>query len=130
MPDPAKPIVRLERPTKEKQQAKKKTPPVQDPIIKLAIRLNEGVNEALRSLIRYRGDLSVMAIEALESVDLGSVALVSVEEKMVRDTTISLPRPLHKKLKTIAEDRDTSMNILVNTGLAYWLAKKGSITLR
>jgi len=97
---------------------------------KLAIRLNEGVNEALRSLIRYRGDLSVMAIEALESVDLGSVALVSVEEKMVRDTTISLPRPLHKKLKTIAEDRDTSMNILVNTGLAYWLAKKGSITLR
>lgn len=130
MPDPAKPIVRLERPTKEKQQAKKKAPPVQDPIIKLAIRLNEGVNEALRSLIRYRGDLSVMAIEALESVDLGTVALVSVEEKMVRDTTISLPRPLHKKLKTIAEDRDTSMNILVNTGLAYWLAKKGSITLR
>ena len=29
-----------------------------------------------------------------------------------------------------AEDRGTSMNILVNTGLAYWLAKKGSISLR
>ena len=129
MPDPSKPIVRLERPTEDKKQ-KKKAPPAQDPIIKLAIRLNEGVNEALRSLIRYRGDLSVMAFEALESVELAIVPLVSVEEKMVRDTTISLPRPLHKKLKKIAEDRGTSMNILVNTGLAYWLAKKGSISLR
>jgi len=129
MPDPSKPIVRLEHPTDNKK-AKKKAPPVQDPIIKLAIRLNEGVNEALRSLIRYRGDLSVKAIEALETVDLATVALVSVEEKMVRDTTVSLPRPLHKKLKKIAEDRGTSMNILVNTGLAYWLAKKGSISLQ
>ena len=129
MPDPSKPIVRLERPTEDKKQ-KKKAPPAQDPIIKLAIRLNEGVNEALRSLIRYRGDLSVMAIEALESVELAIVPLVSVEDRMVRDTTISLPRPLHKKLKKIAEDRGTSMNILVNTGLAYWLAKKGSISLR
>lgn len=128
MPDPSKPVVRLEQPSGVKK-AKKQTAPAQVPIIKLAIRLNEGVNEALRTLIRYRGDLSVMAIEALESVDLGTVALVSVEEKMVRDTTISLPRPLHKKLKTIADDRDSSMNVLVNTGLAYWLAKKGAIIL-
>lgn len=129
MPDPSKPVVRLEQPTAVKK-AKKKGTPAQEPIIKLAIRLNEGVNEALRTLIRYRGDLSVMAIEALESVDLATVPLVSVEEKMVRDTTISLPRALHKKLKKIADDRGSSMNILVNTGLAYWLAKKGSINLR
>ncbi|MBY0504011.1 MAG: hypothetical protein K2X03_08875 [Bryobacteraceae bacterium] len=129
MPDQTKPVVRLERPT-ESTKAKKAAPPAQDQIIKLAIRLNEGVNEALRTLIRYRGDLSVMAIEALESVDLVTVTLVSVDEKMVRDTTISLPRPLHKKLKKIAGDRDSSMNILVNTGLAYWLSKKGAITLR
>jgi hypothetical protein len=128
MPDPSKPVVRLEQPTAIKKA--KKATPAQEPIIKLAIRLNEGVNEALRTLIRYRGDLSVMAIEALESVDLSVVPLVSVEEKMVRDTTISLPRALHKKLKKIADDRGSSMNILVNTGLAYWLAKKGSITLR
>ena len=129
MPDPSKPVVRLEQSTAIKK-AKKKATPAPEPIIKLAIRLNEGVNEALRTLIRYRGDLSVMAIEALESVDLAAIPLVSVEEKMVRDTTISLPRALHKKLKKIADDRGSSMNILVNTGLAYWLAKKGSITLR
>jgi len=129
MPEPTKPIVRLEPPTGTKK-AKKVAAAEPIPIIKLAIRLNEGVNEALRTLIRYRGDLSVMAIQALESVDLAAVALVSVEEKMVRDTTISLPQPLHKKLKKIADERDSSMNILVNTGLAYWLEKKDAITLR
>jgi len=129
MPEPTKPVVRLEPPTGTKK-AKKVAAAAPVPIIKLAIRLNEGVNEALRTLIRYRGDLSVMAIQALESVDLATVALVSVEEKMVRDTTISLPRPLHKKLKKIADERDSSMNILVNTGLAYWLEKKGAIILR
>jgi hypothetical protein len=94
-----------------------------------AIRLNEGINEALRTLIRYRGDLSTMALEALEGVDLTRAALVSAEERMVRDTTITMPRVLHKKLKKIAEDRDSSMNILVNTALAHWLAKKGALRL-
>jgi hypothetical protein len=98
--------------------------------LKLAIRLNEAVNDALRSLIRYRGDLSGMAIEALTTADLTAARLVSVEEKMVRDTTITIPRALHKKLQKVAEDRDTSMNILVNTGLAYWLAAKGALKLR
>lgn len=124
MPDSSKPVARLEQPTPIKK-AKKKAASEPEPIIKLAVRLNEGVNEGLRSSIRYRGDLMVMALEALESVDLATVALVSVEEKMVRDTTISLPRPLHKKLKKIADDRASSMNILVNTGLVYWLAKRG-----
>jgi len=98
--------------------------------LKLAIRLNEGVNDALRGLIRYRGDLTGMAIDALTSVDLESAGLVSIEEKMVRDTTITIPRSLHKKLKKIANDRGTSMNILVNTGLAHWLAQKGALKLR
>lgn len=53
--------------------------------------LREGVNEALCALLRYLGDLSVMAIKAHESVDLAAVPLVSVKEKMVRDTTISCP---------------------------------------
>lgn len=109
---------------------KKKTVPAQDQTIKLAIRLNENINDALRSMIRYRGDLSNMAVEALTSVDMDRVALVSAEEKMVRDTTISMTRGLHKKLKKIADDRGTSMNILVNTGLAHWLASKGALKFR
>lgn len=109
---------------------KKKSAGAVEHTLKLAIRLNEGVNDALRGLIRYRGDLSAMAIEALTTVDLGTVALVSVEEKMVRDTTITIPRAVHKKLKKISTDRETSMNILVNTALAHWLAEKGALKLR
>jgi len=129
MDDAQKPVVRLESSSAVKKSRKKTVTSAQVQTIKLAIRLNEGINEALRTLIRYRGDLSIMALEALEAVDLTRVALVSAEEKMVRDTTISMPRPLHKRLKKIADDRGSSMNILVNTALAHWLAKKGALRL-
>jgi hypothetical protein len=52
---------------------------------------------------------------------------ISAEERMVRDTTITMSRQLHKRLKKIADDRNTSMNILVNTALAHWLASKGAL---
>jgi hypothetical protein len=107
------------------KSAPEKTPEV----VKLAVRLDEGINDALRERIRYRGDLAAMAVEALETVDLANVALVSAE-RMVRDTTISMPVKLHRKIKKIADDRGTSMNIAVNTALAHWLATKGAIRLR
>lgn len=119
--------VRLEGGT---AKPKKKAADQRENTLKLAIRLNEGVNDALRTLIRYRGDLSAMAIEALSTVDLESAGLVSVDEKMVRDTTITIPKALHKKLKKVSETRDTSMNIVVNTALAHWLAGKGALKLR
>ena len=129
MTDSSKPIVRLQPSSAVKKAQKKTVPENKDQTIKLAIRLNEGINEALRTLIRYRGDLSTMALEALDTVNLTRAALVSVDERMVRDTTISMPRLLHKKLKKIADDRDSSMNILVNTALAHWLSKKGALRL-
>jgi hypothetical protein len=119
--------VRLEGGT---AKPKKKAADQRENTLKLAIRLNEGVNDALRTLIRYRGDLSAMAIEALSTVDLESAGLVSVDEKMVRDTTITIPKAIHKKLKKVSETRDTSMNIVVNTALAHWLAGKGALKLR
>jgi hypothetical protein len=125
-----KPLVRLEENRSTKKTRKKVQPTPKDQPIKLAVRLSEGVNEALRSLIRYRGDLSTMALEALDTEEIARLPLVSSMERMVRDTTISMPRKLHKKLKDIAEDRDTSMNILVNTALAHWLAKKDLLRLQ
>lgn len=70
-----------------------------------------------------------MAMEAIGTVDLHRVSLVSAEEHMVRDTTITMPLTLHRKLKEIAAERATSMNILVNTALAYWLAGKDLLRL-
>ncbi len=129
MTDSQKPFVRLEKSSATKKARKKAVAEPKDLNIKLAIRLNEGINDALRTVMRYRGDLSAMALEALGTVDLTRVAMVSVEEKMVRDTTITMPRTLHQKLKKIAADRDSSMNILVNTALAHWLAKKGELRI-
>jgi len=123
-----KPTVRLESGTTGTKKKKAAAPTDQN--VKLAIRLNEAVNDALRGLIRYRGDLSAMAIDALTSVDLESAGLVSSEEQMVRDTTITLPKTLHRKIKKIAEDRGKSMNIMVSSALAHWLAKKGALKLR
>lgn len=121
--------VRLESgPTRKK--ARKKAAAAEEQTLKLAVRLNEAINEALRSLMRYRGDLSGMAIKALNSVDLESVPLISADEKMVRDTTITLTKAIHRKIKKIAQDRGSSMNIVVNTALAHWLAQKGALKLR
>ena len=121
-------IVRLEGGTPRPKD--KKVGESKDLTIKLAIRLNETINDVLRTMIRYRGDLSNMANEALNAVDLSEVKMISIEEKMVRDTIITIPRTLHKKLKKLADDRDSSMNVLVNTALAHWLAGKGEIKLR
>jgi len=129
MTETSKPIVRLESTAAARKARKKTLAEAREPTIKLAIRLNEGINEALRTLIRYRGDLSIMALEALDTVDLTRATLVSADERMVRDTTITMPRVLHKRIKKIADDRDSSMNILVNTALAHWLAKKGVLHL-
>ena len=129
MTDTAKPVVRLQPSSAPKTAPQKSAVAGRQTTIKLAVRLNEGINDALRALLRYRGDLSKMALQALETVDLARVALVSPEEPMVADTTISMPRALHEKLKKIAEERRTSMNIVVNTALAHWLAGKGALRL-
>ena len=70
-----------------------------------------------------------MALEALDSTDLAKARLVVSDERMVRDTTITMPPRLHKKLREIARERRSSMNILVNTALAHWLANKGELRL-
>lgn len=121
-------VVRLEGGKPRPKDKKTAAPAVST--IKLAIRMNETINDVLRTMIRYRGDLSRMANEALVAVDLSEVKMISIEEKMVRDTTITIPRTLHKKLGKLAGERDSSMNVLVNTALAHWLAAKGEIKLR
>ena len=128
MTDDPKPVVRLQASSAAKSTPKKAAVEPSS-TIKLAVRLNQGVNDALRVLIRYRGDLSKMALQALETVDVARVALVRSDEPMVADTTISMPFTLHQKLKQIAEKRRTSMNVVVNTALAHWLAGKGAVRL-
>ena len=52
--------------------------------MKLFLRFRADVNEALRSLLRYRGDLSRFVEEALSSPDLSRLFLLPPEERVPR----------------------------------------------
>ncbi len=120
-------VIRLKR----EDDAKPVTKPRRSPTArKLVIRLPPLIDEHLRSVMRYRGDLTTMIVEAIGSVDLKSVLLVELAgEASLRTTTIGLPPSLHKDLKAVAKTRSVSMNVLVNTALAHWLAAKKVIRL-
>jgi hypothetical protein len=97
---------------------------------KLVIRLLPLIDEHLLSVMRYRGDLSAMIMEAINSVDLKSVRLVVlISDTRLTSTTIALPPSIHERLKTPANTRWTTMNIMVNTAVAHWLAAKRIICL-
>lgn len=78
-------------------------------VIELVIRLVEGINDALRNVMRYRSDLSAMVVEALTAVDLVTVAFIGAEEPLVLPTTFTLPKPLLARVKRVAKERGTSM---------------------
>ena len=97
---------------------------------KLVIRLMPGISECLRAEMRYRGDLSKMIVEAINSVDLKNVILVDLfTESRLEPTMISIPTKVHAALKALSKTRTASMNVLVNTAVAHWLAGKGIIKL-
>jgi hypothetical protein len=96
----------------------------------MVIRLLPGLNEHLRAEMRYRGDLQAMILEAINSVDLQKVRIVNLSwETRLGTTTIGMPIPVHSKLKFLAKSRNASMNALVNTAVAHWLARKNIIRL-
>ena len=120
-------VIRLQPEDGKSRPAKVRQP---SPVRKLVIRLLPLIDEHLRSVMRYRGDLSAMIIEAINAVDLKSVRLVELAaESRLRSTTIALPPDIHDRLKSLAKARSASMNIMVNTAVAHWLAAKKVIRL-
>ena len=95
------------------------------------VRLMPSIDDVFRNVVKYRGDVSISIIEALNTVDLNKVAVVdlSADRARLRTTTARLPRPLYEKCKAVAERRDISVNELFNTAVAHWLAGKELINL-
>ncbi len=102
-----KPTVRLESGATGTKRKKAATPSDQN--VKLAIRLIDAVNEALRGLIRYRGDLSAMAIDALTSLDLESAGLTHYK-------TMEAASPA-RKLKALEEENRKLKKLLAESML-------------
>jgi hypothetical protein len=91
--------------------------------VKLFLHLATDVNENLRKLLRYRGDLSRLIEEALTNVDPKQVTLVhSIALGKVRGTTAIISARTRGRLCAAAIDRGCSVNTLANSTIAAWLS--------
>ena len=86
------------------------------------LRLATENNEGLRSMLRYRGDLSRFIEEALTTTDLYKVALLlPTSLGGAKGTTASTGKRVGARLKTAATYRRCSANSLANSAIAAWL---------
>lgn len=92
--------------------------------MKLFLRLTADVNERLRRLLRYRGDLSRFVEEALTALDLTSVDLLPAPARHTRGTTAVIRQQTSARLGTVAQVRGCSTNRLANSALHAWLLLK------
>jgi hypothetical protein len=99
---------------------------------RLLVRLLAPVNETLRQKAMYRGDLSTMVAEALDSVDLHSVPLVYMKwgQEDFRGVTIQIPIKTRNRMVAASKKRGVSMNTLINTALVHWLAAEGDVRIK
>ena len=98
--------------------------------IKLAVRLLEGLNKPLRAMTQYRGDLSEIVMDAVDKVNLSEAPLVDIRASKANETCVMISEASLRSLKKAAKQRDASLNVLVNTAVAHWLADKKAIKLK
>jgi hypothetical protein len=90
------------------------------------------VNETLRLKAMYRGDLSEMVIQSLDSVDLRAVPLAALKwgEEDYCGLTVQIRMKLRDRLIAASKQRNVSINSLINTALVHWLAEQGDVTVK
>jgi hypothetical protein len=99
--------------------------------VRLAYRLLNTLDDALRTLMKRRGELSLYMIEALEVADFSKMALVDINlEPKAPEVNMFMPDELYRKIRAAAEKRDVSLNVIVNSAMALWLSKKGLVDIR
>ena len=90
---------------------------VEIPVDVFNVRLLVGLDKLLREKPRYQGDLSASINDALLSVNLNTVKLVTLQGKKkqtARETHVVLLRRLIQKLHHVAEARGCSINQLAH----------------
>lgn len=92
--------------------------------MKLFVRLTSEIDDGLRKLLRYRGDLSRFIGEALIATDLNGVVLLSSGSFKGKETTASIDKRTGDRLKAAASFRGCSANSLANSAIAAWLSKR------
>ena len=99
--------------------------------VRLAYRLLFTLDDALRTLMKRRGELSMYVLEALDSADFQKMPLVDINlEIKAPEVNMFMPTELYQKIRSAAEKRDVSLNVIVNSAMAQWLAKRGLVEIR
>ena len=99
--------------------------------VRLAYRLLFTLDDALRTLMKRRGELSHYVLEALDVADFQKRPLVDINlEIKAPEVNMFMPTTLYKKIRAGAEKRDVSLNVIVNSAMAQWLAKRGLVDIR
>lgn len=81
--------------------------------------------------MKRRGELSMYVLEALDSADFQKMPLVDINlEIKAPEVNMFMPTELYQKIRAAAEKRDVSLNVIVNSAMAQWLAKRGLVEIR
>ncbi len=93
--------------------------------MRLFLRLTTDVNDRLRTLMRYQGELSRYIDEALTSSDPASVELVPAAlGRTSHAITAVISDPANGQLRAAAKRRGCSVTLLANSALHKWLGGK------
>jgi hypothetical protein len=92
--------------------------------VRLFLRLTTEVNDRLRTMMRYHGELSRYIDEALTAADLEAVKLLSSDSGRGRGITAVISHSANDRLRCAAKQRGCSVTALANGALKEWLRGK------
>ena len=99
--------------------------------VRLAYRLLFTLDDALRTLMKRRGELSLYVLDALDAADFQKMPLVDINlEIKAPEVNMFMPTELYQKIRAAGKKRDVSLNVIVNSAMAQWLAKRGLVEIR
>lgn len=95
--------------------------------VRLFLRLGSDVNERLRALMRYQGELSRYIDEALTSIDLATMDLMPISlGRSTPGLTAVISSSANSKLRAAARQRGCSITVLANSAVHYWLGGRNA----
>ena len=95
----------------------------------LFLRLTTDVNDRLRALMRYHGELSRYIDDALTSLDLAAIELMPVTvTRSARGITAIVSASANTRVRAAAKQRGCTVTVLANSALDKWLGGRACLT--
>ncbi len=92
--------------------------------MRLFLRLTTEVNDRLRTMMRYHGEISRYIDEALSLADLEGIELLANDSGRGRGVTAVISHSANDRLRCAAKQRGCTVTALANSALREWLRGK------